>query len=339
MTSVRTNLAAKQPRELLITTHLLPQTPIPHISVVLPVWNGERFLADAVESILSEGLDSLELIVVDDGSTDSSALIAAGFARRDPRVSVLTIEHAGIASALNAGIAAARGRYIARMDSDDISMPSRLQKQFAYLEANPECVAVGCAIEFIDESGASIGARVFPAEHEAIADAFLNSLSAPLAHPTVMARREALLAVGGYRNDRVPSEDFDLWIRLSEYGRLANLPQALLRYRRHVATVGVREREGQLVMGARLVNEARTKRGLRPLRPRRITAGKNVRARYHFECARIALLVGPRLAAIRHARASIASDPLWPEAYAALAACMLPKRTLLFMLSMYARLR
>ncbi|MDP9190087.1 MAG: glycosyltransferase [Acidobacteriota bacterium] len=300
----------------------------PTVSVILPVWNGERFLAEAVESVLAQTFEAIELLIVDDGSTDATPEIADAFAQRDRRVQVIRLEHCGIADALNAGIAEAQGRYVARMDADDISHPSRLAIQIAYLDANSDCVAVGSAVEVIDESGDFVGTRTFPRGHAEITHKMIHGLANALAHPTVVTRTDALRSVGGYRHDRVPSEDLDLWIRLSRIGTLANMSDRLLRYRRHRDTVSVRERDGQWKIGNEIINEARRRQGLRPLAVRPLSAARSRVASYHFECARTALLTGPRAAAFKHARASIASEPFWPEPYMALAACLFPKWSL-----------
>ena len=286
-------------------------------------------MAEAIESVLSQTLDSIELLLVDDGSTDSTAEIATGYARRDPRIRVLhQLERGGIAHALNTAIAASRGRYVARMDADDISHPLRLQKQLAHLEANGGCVAVGSAVYVMDETGGHVGTSTYPVHHTEITQTLIDGRSNAMAHPTVMARRAALLAVGSYRVDSVPSEDLDLWFRLSRVGTLANLREQLLRYRRHANAVSICERERQWTVGMGIVNEARGKEGLQPLERRALRASGSRVAAYHFECARIALMTGPRTAAVRHAFASVASDPTWPEPYVALAACAFPKWTL-----------
>src|SRR5712691_4062258 len=133
----------------------------PSVSVLLPVWNGEAFLEQAMESILRQTLSSLELIVIDDGSTDRTAAIAEKFASSDHRVRLLRRPHEGLSPTSNAGIAAASGEYVARMDADDISAPDRLQKQVAYLDGNPACVALGTWIEVVDEAGRHIGLKTF----------------------------------------------------------------------------------------------------------------------------------------------------------------------------------
>jgi glycosyltransferase involved in cell wall biosynthesis len=313
----------------------VPEDPL--VSVLLPVWNGERFLAAAIASITAQTLTAFELIVVDDGSTDASAAIAQAAAARDPRIAVLTRPHGGITEALNAGIAVARGVYLARMDADDWADPSRLARQVTYLDAHPGCVAVGSAIEVIDGDEASLGVMRFPLEHEAILETLLGGCNA-LAHPSVLMRRASVLAAGGYRAGYAPAEDLDLWLRLQERGELANLAEPLLRYRRHPAAVSIRGRTDQIRIAGTLAAAARARRGLRRATRWPLPVARNPAAAYHFECARIALRGGERRMAIRHARAAIASAPRWPLSYAVLAACALPLRALPLLARVYTRL-
>jgi len=308
----------------------------PRVSVLLPVWNGETFLAAALEGILRQTLSSFELIVIDDGSTDASAAIAENFARSDDRVRVLRRAHEGLSASLNAGMATVRGEYVARMDADDISVPHRLQKQVEYLDAHPACAAVGAWIEVIDEAGLPVGRKTFVKTHEEILAALLQGISA-IAHPTVVMRRDVLRAAGGYDASRYPSDDLDLWFRLAERGELANLGEVLLRHRRHRSAVGVREREKMKAMALAICNEARSKRGLPARRGTSILAGTNADAQYHFECARTALIAGSRITAIRHAAATIAAEPDRLYGYVTLFACAVPKPLLRFLLELRAR--
>jgi len=291
-----------------------------------------------MESILRQTFFSLELIVVDDGSTDRSAAIAEGLASRDDRVRVLRRPHEGLSPALNAGLAMARGEYVARMDADDVSAPDRLQKQVAYLDAHPKCVAAGSWIEVVDEEGRHLGLKTFVTKHAAIFAALLRSIS-PIAHPTVVARRDVLLSAGGYDARRYPSEDLDLWFRLAEHGELANIGEALLQYRRHKAALGVRDREGMKAMALTICNEARAKRGLPPWHGTPILTGRNADAQYHFECARTALIAGSHVTALRHAVATIAAESGRIYGYAALFACAVPKPLLRFLFELRARVR
>jgi hypothetical protein len=308
------------------------------VSVLLPVWNGEAFLEQAMESILRQTFSSFELIVIDDGSTDRTAAIAEGFASGDDRIRMLRRPHEGFSATLNAGIAAGRGEYVARMDADDISASDRLQKQVAYLDSHPACVAVGAWIEVIDEAGRHIGLKTYVKTHDEISAAMLDGVS-PIAHPTIVARRDALRAAGGYDARRYPSEDLDLWVRLSERGELANIGEALLQHRRHKAAMGVREREKMQAMALAICNEVRIKHGLRPRRSTPILAGTDADAQYHFECARTALIAGSHLTAVRHAAATIAAEPDRLYGYATLFACAVPRPLLRFLFELRARFR
>jgi glycosyltransferase involved in cell wall biosynthesis len=307
------------------------------VSVVLPVWNGDRFLAEAIESIRRQTLESFELLVLDDGSTDRSRAIAEEHARADARVKVIALEHGGLVRALNTGIERASAHYIARMDADDVALPARFEKQVAFLDANPRCLVVGSDMTVVDEEGEPVGVRWFPRSHPEIVQALMNGVS-PLGHPAVMMRRSAVLEAGGYREDHFPSEDLDLWLRLCDAGELVNLPEQLLRYRRHTATICIRERHRQPRIATAVVDAARRAKGLAAL-GRRIGAAHNVQATYHHECARTALISGRRRAALKHARLSIASAPLWPQPYVTLAAAVVPYKTLKTLLKVYGWLR
>ena len=312
----------------------------PTVSVVLPVWNAERFLAQAIESVLRQTFRSFELIVIDDGSTDRSGEIADGFARASPQVVTLHTEHRGIAHALNTGVAAAHSSYVARMDADDISDPSRLEKQIAFLEAHPECVAVGANVDVIDDDGEVIGAMRFPATHAGIVQALISGASPAVAHPAMVMRKSAVLAAGGYREEHVPSEDLDLWLRLIEFGEMANLSEPLLQYRRHLGATGIRDGGRQRATTAIVRAAARARRGLPSLHSSfGGTEQRNAVASFHYECVRAALSSGNRAAVIKHAQASIRHAPGWWRPYAALAVSALPKRGLHFFMRTYVRLR
>jgi glycosyltransferase involved in cell wall biosynthesis len=191
------------------------------VSVVLPVRNGERFLAEAIESVLGQ---TDELIVVDDGSTDGSADIAG----RYPRATVLRQEPLGLVAALNHGIERSVAPYIARMDADDLSLPERLERQVAFLDANPHVGLVACGVEVIDAE-----TILLPPDDASLRRRLL--LRNPFTHGSVVIRRRALDAAGGYRSDYGANEDYDLWRRLARDWELAALPEILYRYRRHGA--------------------------------------------------------------------------------------------------------
>jgi hypothetical protein len=215
----------------------------PQVSVVIPVWNGERYLKQAIESILAQDFADFELIVVDDGSTDGSAKVARSFAD-DPRVKVLTQTNAGVVAARNAGLSAASAKFVAFLDADDIAKPTRLSKQLAYLQARPDVALVGSHITYFDDGKGLLRTQEFPIGAPAVALAL--EAGNPLAQPAVMLRKSMVLAVGGYRDAfRLGAEDYDLWLRLVERHPLDNLPEVLTLYRIHPESLTHRLRHEQ----------------------------------------------------------------------------------------------
>ena len=218
----------------------------------MPVFNAETYLAEAVESVLAQTFEELELVAVDDGSSDGSRAILERFARADRRVRVVVNEqNQGISGALNRGWRMARAPYIARLDADDVAPPDRLSRQVEFLDAHPAVAAVGGSLITIDASGRRISTRRFPTTNRAIQSTLLryNCFS----HPSMTIRRAALEAVGGYRFRRI--EDYDLWLRLSERFELANLPEPMVLHRLHLdqqAVVALERtaREAQAVCAA-----------------------------------------------------------------------------------------
>jgi glycosyltransferase involved in cell wall biosynthesis len=202
----------------------------PTISVVMPVHNGERFLREAVVSILTQTFTDLELIVVDDGSTDGTPVILEELATADPRLIVIRFDvNRGVSEAANEGCRRARGSFIARMDADDVSLPERLEKELAFLEANPDVAVVGSWVRRIDEHGAPGEVQTLPCEPALVAWSmlFFNSI----AHPTALFRREALTIASVYTSEYPRTEDYALLSVLSRQTRLANIPEVLLHYR------------------------------------------------------------------------------------------------------------
>ncbi len=211
----------------------------PTVSVLLPVFNAERYVEEAVTSILRQTFNNFELIVVDDGSVDSSASILQSLARQDSRMRLVSRENHGLVASLNEMIAIARGKYLARMDADDISDPRRFAKQVELLDADEGLVAVGSDVFWIDPKGRKLMVGEMPRTHEEI-DAFTLGVKggSGMCHPSMMIRREAMLAVGNYRPEFWPAEDADLVLRLAEQGRLSNIAEPLLSYRVHPGSIG-----------------------------------------------------------------------------------------------------
>ncbi|MFT8242525.1 glycosyltransferase [Roseomonas sp. BN140053] len=203
----------------------------PAVSVVLPVRDGARFLEAAVNSILGQSLRELELLVVDDGSRDETPAILRRLAAADARLRVLSGPPLGLVPALNRGLREARAPLVARMDADDVAAPERLARQVAALEAAPEVALLGTGWRVVRADGQPRRDVSPPTGSEAIRAALVRAN--PIAHPTVILRRAAVLGVGGYRPAFRLAEDFDLWLRLAERHELRNLPEPLLDYREH----------------------------------------------------------------------------------------------------------
>lgn len=208
----------------------------PTIDVLIPVFNGAATVREAVESILSQTVRDIRVIIVDDGSTDATPAILRELATKDPRILVLTKPNGGIVDTLNAGLARCEAEFLARFDADDIAFPDRLAWQLEYLQSNPDCVAVGGGVEHIDEHGKPLLGLPHPGQ-PTLADATSAPAVEPyLMHPYLMVRRAAIVRAGGYRHVH-NSEDSDLFWRLSEFGRLHNLERTLGQYRVHTDSI------------------------------------------------------------------------------------------------------
>jgi glycosyltransferase involved in cell wall biosynthesis len=243
-------------------------TSTPTVSVAMAVYNGEQYLAEAVESILAQTFTDFEFIIIDDGSTDGSLSILRRYAALDRRIRLVSRPNRGQVPTLNEILEMARGELIARMDADDIALPSRLEVQVDYLRRHPECLVVGSRVLLIDGDGEPLCEFSKAQTHEEIDGAHLRGEGGAIIHPAVVMRREAFLAVGGYRAEVASAEDLDLWLRLAERGRLANVPEMLLKYRRHPLAMGYAEMEKQRQAGETLLRDAWRRRGLgEPPRP------------------------------------------------------------------------
>jgi glycosyl transferase family 2 len=205
----------------------------PLVSVVMPVHDGAAFLRPAIDSILRQTCRDFELVVIDDGSGDGTPAILAEAARADPRVRLLRRDRrgAGLTVALGEACAAARGRYLARMDADDVAVPERLDRQVAELEAHRDLAVLGSAMRFLGRAGPLDRILRHPAGPSGLRRHLERANC--IAHPTVMMRRGAYEEAGGYRRAFLHAEDYDLWLRIAERHDLANLPEPLLDYRVH----------------------------------------------------------------------------------------------------------
>ena len=245
----------------------------PDISVVMPVFNADRFLRAAIESVLAQTFQAFEFLIYDDGSTDHSIDIVREYALRDPRIRFFPMKHAGYVTWLNAGLQEAAGEFVARMDADDLSLPMRFETQRAFLRKHVDVVVVGSDYLSIDDEGEALGIARHETKHEQMLAQLLAGGFGVIAHPTCMMRRAAALRVGGYTKQYETTEDLDMWLRLAEVGRLANLPQILFQYRHHAESVcySLAHRQEQFV--DEIVNKARGRHGLPPL-PQSIWPGE-----------------------------------------------------------------
>ncbi len=214
----------------------------PGISVLMSVYNGERFLREAVESVLSQTCTDFEFIIVNDGSSDGSAEILESYA--DPRVRLVhNSRNLGLSQSLNRGLEEAVGRYVARMDADDISLPERFERQMAFMDEHPEVGACGTWAKDIDEAGAIV------AEHRTIVGKRLHCyywIPSPIIHPSAMIRTELLKELR--YADVSYAQDFNLWLRIVKAGfKLGNLTEFLFLYRVHAMSISDSKLDAQLL--------------------------------------------------------------------------------------------
>ena len=226
----------------------MPPSAEPTVTIVLASRDGERFLGQALAGLAAQSRPADEYVLVDDGSRDGTGALLAAFAASQPRARVLRRDGVGPAAACDAAVREAGGTFIAIHDDDDVSRPDRLERELAFLVAHPDVALVGSAAERTDAEGRVTGTESQPPDDAAIR-ARLRRAPA-FVHGSVMMRREAYLAAGGYRASFAVSEDYDLYLRLSERGRLANLPEPLYRWRAHPDNTFARRRGEHLLYAA-----------------------------------------------------------------------------------------
>jgi glycosyltransferase involved in cell wall biosynthesis len=225
----------------------------PAVSVVMSVYNGQLFLGQAIESVQNQSFSDFEFIIINDGSTDTSPKLLKTFAAKDQRIKLINQQNQGLVASLNRGIKQAKGKYIARQDADDASAPQRFEKQIDYLEAHPQAAVVGSSIEVMDNAD-----KIMHRHAVLLNDAELRQellVRSPFAHGSVMFRRQAAIDAGMYDQASWPAEDYDLWLRLSKFGQLANLDEYLYIYREHGQSISAENDQLQ----QRKLDEVRTK--------------------------------------------------------------------------------
>ena len=212
----------------------------PAVSVLMPVYNTGVYLREAIASVLCQTFTDFEFLVFNDGSTDDSVAVIRSFG--DARIKLFDQHlNTGYVAHLNRGIELATGKYIARMDSDDVCHPQRLEKQVSFMEAHPGVGICGTWFDIIGEPDQVI---LHPVKDRDTRIRFLHETA--LGHPTVMMRSEVLQHYSlRYKGELVPAEDYHLWVEASQHCQLANLPEVLLHYRRHPGQISVRKSEDQ----------------------------------------------------------------------------------------------
>lgn len=234
----------------------------PAVSVLIPLYNAEPFIGATIESVLAQTFADFELVILNDGSTDASGKIAEEYAAGDERVRVFHQENKGLTATRNSAVAFARGELLAWQDNDDTSYPARLEKQVAYMHANPDCAYLGAAAEIFSE-GEDAAVTVALVWHEQLCDRLLTENC--FFSGSVMLRKSALLACNGY--DERPGtnvvEDFDMAMRIAQRHRVANLPEVLYRYRLNPGGLSISNRELQVSNLKELTRRMRERRSYR----------------------------------------------------------------------------
>lgn len=233
----------------------------PVVSVLMSAYNTEQYVAEAVKSILKQTFTDFEFLIIDDGSTDSSLKILKRFAAQDPRIQLISRENRGIARTRNELLNQAQGEFIAVTDSDDITAPNRLALQVEFLRQHPEIVCVASSFDVVDEKNRYLSHCDVPLDDADIQQLLLKGISL-LMHPVAMFRKSVLLEIGGYDEAMVASSDLDLWLRMGEVGKLANLPETLLRYRLNKRSISHRKQTNQRDHAQEACERAWKRRGI-----------------------------------------------------------------------------
>lgn len=223
----------------------------------MAVYNGESYLETAISSVLRQSFPDFEFLIVDDGSEDRTAELLNEHEKQDSRIRVIRQQHSGLIASLNRGCSAAVGAYIARIDSDDIAKQERFALQLSHLIHHPEIVLLGSHIECIDYTGKVLFTMKWPGWKESLRDYML--LDCYIAHTAAMFCKSTFMELGGYRSQFQDAEDYDLFLRMSDYHVIDNLPLVLCQYRLHHRQISARKLSQQVLsgIGARLATKAR----------------------------------------------------------------------------------
>ncbi len=291
----------------------------PRISVLMAVHNARRYLERGLRSVLRQTFPDFEFIIVDDGSTDGSRRLLERWARRDARIRLISRENRGLTRSLNEALSLARGEFVARMDADDVSLPTRFALQLDYLARHPEYVAVGGEVLLVDPEGWPIGFRGHPRAHDDIDRWLLQANGGALTHPAVMMRASALREIGGYREKFPVAQDLDLFLRLAETGRLANLPEILLQWRQSRHSVNATKHHAWRDMKRMALEDAMARRRIQLDVGAVLSADRRPSGTPRLAWAGYALKAGHPWTALKNGVLSYFSEECRPEASALLA--------------------
>jgi glycosyltransferase involved in cell wall biosynthesis len=209
------------------------------VTVLMPVYNAEKYIGDAITSVLEQTFSDFELLIVNDGSTDDTLKIINTFS--DPRIRIIHQENKGVSAALNNGLKRSKAEYIARFDADDICYSHRLEVQYNFLKDHPEYVLVGSASDFIDQNGEFLFKGMPPAlEHEELKKMMYETV--PFDHPTVMYKRSVALSLNGYPEEAIHFEDHIFWTFFFDKGKLCNMEESLIKHRFHPGSATIDEK-------------------------------------------------------------------------------------------------
>ncbi len=230
---------------------MIEKNNFPEITVLMTVFNGEKWLKQSIVSVLNQSNGNFEFIIIDDGSTDDSYKIIKEFAIRDSRIVPIKKHNTGLADSLNIGIRRARGKWIARIDADDVCEVDRLEKQLFFANANPEIHFVGSNFKSIDEYGSTKKIHNYPSSNEKLVKLLLRLKGFP-PHSSAFFKSETVKRVGGYRVRLKRAQDYDLWLRISEVGKVAAIQEPLVSVRKHSEQISNEDMGERQILDSRL---------------------------------------------------------------------------------------
>ena len=298
------------------------RVPVPRVSVVMACYNAERYIADAINSIRNQSFGDFEFIIVNDGSTDGTLRIIEKIAREDSRIRIIRSErNQGISATVNRGLREARAEWVALMDDDDISYPDRLEKQLDYLGREKNVVCVGAFPLMVDDRRNPITVLdIYQEHHEDIERQLLAGHGWAFLAPTALLRRDVALKVGGYREGLRTSRDLDLFLKIGEVGKLANVPEVLYEYRVHAKSVTHAKKMGQVEQHNLVLREAYKRRNLQGPVPQELAVTDQVRPTdHHLKWGWWALGSGYPKTAQRQGLLALTQQPMRVEGWKLLA--------------------